>query len=96
MCMHNLNDHNGSGRNQKTNWLPWLLVAGMGIILFLNTTGSLSAAKLAEYLPYALFFLCPLMMLFHGCGHSHAENTRSNGSCHDHESHKPDSQVPTR
>ncbi|MGE5404903.1 MAG: DUF2933 domain-containing protein [Candidatus Saccharibacteria bacterium] len=86
MCMHNMDNHQETGR--KTNWLPWLLVVGMGIILFLNSTGSLRAAKLAGYLPYAMFLLCPIMMLFHGFGHNH--NKMSSNSCHGQEPSQTD------
>lgn len=80
----------------KSNWLPWLLVAGMGILLLLNYLGNTINTS-AKWLPALVALICPLMMLFmmfgmghshHGSGHSHqetgTEGDQQNGCCSSH------------
>ena len=89
-----------SETQRKTNWLPWLLVAGMGVLLILNYVGT-PVNTSSKLLSGQLVLICPLLMLFMMFGHGHNHNSSSNsnqepetgqdgqsGCCHSHEAHK--------
>lgn len=66
--------------HRKSNWLPWLLVAGMGILLLLNYLGNPINTSV-KWIPTLIALVCPLMMLLmmFGMGHGH------HGSVHSHQ-----------
>lgn len=66
--------------HRRSNWLPWSLVAGMGILLLLNYLGNPINTSV-KWLPTLIALACPLMMIFmmFGMGHGH------NGSNHSHQ-----------
>jgi amino acid transporter len=77
------NGYNGS-MERKTNLIPWLLAAIMGVLLISNYfggTGTIgSSLKTVAWLPVLLSLVCPLMMLFMMFGmHAHGSH-QDNGS----------------
>lgn len=70
-----------SQNRPKTNWLPWLLTAGMAILLILNYSGT-KVGLSGRWLPSLLTLVCPLMMLIMMFGMGHHRT----GSSHDQES----------
>lgn len=74
--------NNTPEKSRKTNWLPWLLAAGLGVLLvfqYIGAPGSTGSTAVAysngfRWLPILAGLICPLMMLFMMSGHTHGGN----------------------
>lgn len=81
---HSQNNCDTASKGRKLNFIPWLLVGIMGVLLLSNYFGGTetvgSSLKGVTWLPLLLSLACPLMMLFMMFGmHAHGSN-QDNGS----------------
>lgn len=80
--------NNGPTKPRKTNWLPWMIVAGMGILLLYQYIGTPASSANAAvpfsrgitWLPLLAGLICPLMMLFMMSGHGHGNDNNQSGA----------------
>lgn len=99
------NNDNGSCINHKKthkhNWLPWLLVGGMAVLLaikYLDPAGTASISSSSfNWLTLLLAAICPLMMIIMMFGHGNHTNSdgtenhdgaSGHGCCGGHHNHK--------
>lgn len=75
-------------KTHKTNWLPWLLVGGMAVLLafkYLDLAGTTgTSASGFNWLTLAFAAICPLMMMFMMFGHGNHSN---NGGAQNQDGH---------
>lgn len=81
---HSQNNGDKAPMERKISFIPWLLVAIMGVLLISNYFGGTetvgSSLKGITWLPLLLTLACPLMMLFMMFGmHAHGSH-QDNGS----------------
>jgi amino acid transporter len=80
---HSQNNVCNGSTERKINFIPWLLVAIMGVLLMSNYFGGTetigSSLNRFNWLPLLLTLACPLMMVFMMFGHGHGSH-QDNGS----------------